>query len=48
MQDHGNPHAQKLVEDIKALIGSKKPGIKSTRTVAAPTEGIATRKCFGS
>ena len=48
MQDHGNPHAQKLVEDIKASIGSRGPGIKSTGTVAAPTEGIAVRKCFGN
>ena len=48
MQDYGNPCAQKLVEDIKALIGSRGPGIKSTGTAAAPIEGIAIRKCFGS
>ena len=48
IHDHGNPHAQELVEDIKALIGSKDHDIKSTETAASPTEGIviSNRNCF--
>ena len=40
MKDHGNPDAQKLVEDIKALIGRNDPSIRSTETAAVPTKGI--------
>lgn len=48
IHDHGNSHAQELVEDIKALIGSKGHDIKSTETAATPTEGIviSNRNCF--
>ena len=48
MRDHGNPDAQKLVEDIKAFIGRNDPSIRSTETAAAPTKGkvISNGICF--
>lgn len=39
LQDHDNPYAQKLVEDIKVFIERKDPSTRNTGTAATPTKG---------